>query len=74
MIKLYKTILPIAAILNLVFPIVLISSLVARANVSSTHDLIGTVGIHPISEPSILILLGISLIGLAKISRKKFKS
>ena len=72
-IKFYKTILPMMAILSLVTPMALILSLVGRANASSLHGLVGAIVINSISEPFTLILLGIGLIGLARISRKKFK-
>jgi len=71
-IKFYKTIFPMMAILSLVTPMVLILSLVGRANASSLHGLVGAIVTNSIPEPFTLILLGIGLIGLARIIRKKF--
>jgi hypothetical protein len=71
--RFYKAILPMAVILNLVVSIMPISSLFGRASSSSLQDLDGVIVINSISEPYTLISLGIGLIGLARISRKRSK-
>ena len=70
--QLYKAIFPMAAILSLVASIVLVLSSVETINASSLFNWV--IDINSISEPLTSIILGFGLIGLAKISRKKFKS
>jgi hypothetical protein len=52
---------------------VLILSLVGASGASFLHGSAGAIVTNSISEPYSMVLLGISLIGLARISRKKFK-
>ena len=58
---------------KIITPMVLTLSLVGKANASSLPGLVGTIVTNSISEPLTLILLGIGLIGLARIRRKKIK-
>jgi hypothetical protein len=58
---------------KIISPMVLILSLVGTSNASSFHGSTGAIVTNSIPEPYSMVLLGIGLIGLARISKKKFK-
>ena len=58
---------------KIITPMVLILSLVGTSNASSLHGSVGAIVSNSTPEPYSMIFLGIGLIGLARISRKKFK-